>query len=129
MSPRLRHLAELSPRDWLVLGELVLRAAWLRWRSGRPGFLTQLAPCRLSRPARRLGTARFRSLADAASRVVSGPGPCLVRSVLAWSRGHGAILALGVRLEGGGLRSHAWIEGMELPGGDYEEILRIPSPR
>lgn len=124
MTRRLRRLAELSPRDGLLLCQLVACsvAAAIGLRlvplPQLTGFLARCAGHRRLRhlPLSHAGyeVQRLAELADMAARVAGGDRRCLLRSLLLFwllkARREPVTLRLGIRKEAGALRGHAWIE-------------------
>jgi hypothetical protein len=125
MNRKIAKLASLSPREWLLLPQLVvfslgihlvlLAAPLERVAEGlalgaRGRRLRRIPFFHLSRDPERLTT-----LADLATRVTSGRDRCLPRSLLLFwlmrARGEPAELLVGAaRAQGTELESHAWIE-------------------
>jgi len=111
------------PAWWLALRVLGLRRclAWLDGHRRRPktGFATGSALDR----ARQLGL-----VVDVASAYAPGPVTCLSRSLmLVWllaREGIDAELRIGVRMTGGALAAHAWVEACTVPVNDARDVAR-----
>ena len=125
MKRKIAKLASLSPREWLLLPQLVafslgihlvLLAAPLERVAA--GLARGAAGRRLRRfPLFHLSPEpeRLTNLADLATRVTSGRDRCLPRSLLLFwlmrARGEPAELLVGAaRSQGAELEGHAWIE-------------------
>lgn len=129
MRTKLRRLAELSVRDWLLLPQLVLAAILL-------DATLRLLP--LPRLVRRLSSLAARPwlaafplghragpteglapLADLAAGFARRDGRCLPRALLLYwllrARRRPARLLVGVARERAALRAHAWVEADGLP--------------
>lgn len=111
------------PAWWLALRVLGLRQclAWLdaHRRRREPGVATGSALDR----ARQLGL-----VVDVASAHAPGPVTCLSRSLLlVWLLGREGIdaeLRIGVRMSGGALAAHAWVEACGVPVNDARGVAR-----
>ena len=114
---RVQRVASLEPHEWRVLADGLVAAArielGLRTRS-----LSRVIAWAESRPARaadaEVDGRRLFALAAWPYRAVGVSPSCLRRSLvltaLLRQRRRPAVLCLGVRKDGGGLRAHAWVE-------------------
>ena len=123
MQKRLKRLARLSPRDWVILIQLVAFAALLEIALR---FVALPRLCRtLARGSstsgglfpllqRRAGRRQLFECAFLAARIVRGQDGCLPRSLLLFwllsARREPVALLIGVRKDTKRLYSHAWIE-------------------
>lgn len=112
----------LAAMAWLPLFWIALRVLGLQRLQAR----LQRKP--LPRPARltadqlpRLGT-----LVNSAAHHALGPANCLTRSLYLWwllrRRGVDSQLRIGVRLTGGALEGHAWVEHAGVPINDRNDV-------
>ena len=115
------------PAWWLALRVLGLRRclAWLD--AHRCGRGTGVAPGGVLARARHLGL-----IVDVASAYAPGPVTCLSRSLLlVWMLGREGVAAelrIGVRMTGGALAAHAWVEASGVPVNDARDVARAYVP-
>ena len=136
MAKKICKLAQLSPRKWAILLQLIL-FSWVAALAlrlvGLPRLVRFIAqgavkpwPSRFPLGHNRYEVGQVTSLVELATRVTHGHGRCLARSLLMFwilkVRGEPAELLIGVRKEASALRSHAWIEARGIVMSDSEEI-------
>jgi len=109
--------------------------------NARAAWWTVLALARARRSLRRNGIRGIRvapppPLPESASPGVAAvlrrlPHTCLERALVLqrWHASHGAPLdvVIGVTAPRGEFRAHAWLEGEQFDGPDFQEITRIPA--
>jgi len=107
----------LLPLFWIALRVLGLQ--WLQTRLQR----TPLRPATTLTPDE---IARLGTLVNSAAHHAIGPANCLTRSLYLWwlLRRHGvdSQLRIGVRLTGGVLDGHAWVEYAGVPVNDRPDV-------
>ena len=125
-----RFLALAAPERRTFLAAMALLP--LFWISLRVTGLQRLQ-ARLQRtPLRSLATlthdeiTRLGALVNSASHHALGPANCLTRSLYLWwllrRRGIDSQLRIGVRLTGGVLDGHAWVEHVGIPVNDRPDV-------
>ena len=138
MLRKLRRLAKISPREWVLLLQLILfslvAAVALRL-VGLPRLIRFIAQCAVKPWPRRFPvlhnqyeTGPLTSLVELVTRVTHGQTRCLARSLLLFwllkARGEPAELLIGVSKEASAIESHAWIETQGRVMGDSQEMTR-----
>jgi hypothetical protein len=107
----------LLPLFWIALRVLGLQ--WLQTRLQR----TPLRPATTLTPD---DLTRLGALVNSAAHHAIGPANCLTRSLYLWwllrRRGFDSQLRIGVRLTGGVLDGHAWVEYGGVPVNDRPDV-------
>lgn len=132
MQRKLKRLANLSPRDWVILIQLVAGAALLEialrfvalprlvhtlaWGANTSvGMLFPLLQRKVER-------SQLLECAFLAARIVRGPDSCLPRSLLMFwllsVQCEPVALLIGVRKDTERLHSHAWLETPSMSGNE-----------
>jgi hypothetical protein len=142
MARKLQKLAKLSPRERVIVAQLIFfsSAATVALRLVRlPRLIRFITRYALKPWARRLpiyhdgvDARRLAHLVDLATTVTHGHGRCLARSLaLFWllkARGEQPELLIGVRKEATALRSHAWIVSQGTVMSDSQELTTSFAP-